>query len=294
MQIGAVYAALAFSWWGLFPLYFRIVTSVGPVEVLAHRIVWCVAFLFIVLSWRRQWAWLAKVFRAPKVLVAFGASAVLIAINWLTYIWSVNNGHVVDASLGYFITPLVNVLLGTTLLHERLRRTQWVALGLAALGVVWLTVQAGHPPWIALLLATSFGAYGLLRKVATLGALEGLTLETLLLAPLAVAVLIFEWQRGTASFPAPEMTTNLWLIALGPITAVPLLMFAAGARRISMTTLGILQYIGPTIQFMLGVWVFHEAFAWTRLIGFGCIWLALAFYSADSWNRARQNATVPV
>ena len=235
-----------------------------------------------------------KVFREPKVLLAFGASALLIAINWLTYIWSVNNGHVVDASLGYFITPLVNVLLGTTLLHERLRRTQWVALALAALGVVWLTVQAGHPPWIALLLATSFGAYGLLRKVATLGALEGLTLETLLLAPLAVAVLIFEWHRGTASFPAPEMTTNLWLVALGPITAVPLLLFAAGARRISMTTLGILQYIGPTIQFMLGVWVFQEAFAWTRLIGFGCIWLALAFYSADSWNRTRQNATVPV
>ena len=294
MQIGAVYAALAFSWWGLFPLYFRIVTSIGPVEVLAHRIVWCVAFLFIVLTWRRQWAWLAKVFREPKVLLAFGASALLIAINWLTYIWSVNNGHVVDASLGYFITPLVNVLLGTTLLHERLRRTQWVALALAALGVVWLTVQAGHPPWIALLLATSFGAYGLLRKVAALGALEGLTLETLLLAPLAVGVLIFEWHRGTASFPAPELTTNLWLIALGPITAVPLLMFAAGARRISMTTLGILQYIGPTIQFMLGVWVFQEAFAWSRLIGFGCIWLALAFYSADSWSRARQNATVPV
>lgn len=294
MHVGAVYAALAFAWWGLFPLYFRIVTSVGPVEVLAHRIVWCVAFLFMVLSWRRQWAWLPKVCRAPKVLIAFGFSAVLIAINWLTYIWSVNNGHVVDASLGYFITPLVNVLLGTTLLRERLRPTQWVALALAAFGVVWLTVQAGHPPWIALLLASSFGAYGLLRKVATLGALEGLTLETLLLAPMALAVLIFEWQRGTASFPAPEPLTNLWLVALGPITAVPLLMFAAGARRISMTTLGLLQYIGPTIQFMLGVWVFHEAFAWTRLIGFSCIWLALAFYSVDSWNRARLGAAASI
>ena len=293
MHSGVVFAALAFVWWGLFPLYFRIVTSVPPGEILAHRIVWCVLFLLAVLGWRRQWAWLPQVLRTPKVLGAFAASALLIAVNWLTYIWSVNNGHVVDASLGYFITPLVNVLLGTTLLHERLRRTQWIALALAGLGVLWLTVQAGHPPWIALLLATTFGAYGLLRKVAALGALEGLALETLLLAPLALAALAFEWQRGTGIFPAPDLATNLWLIALGPITAVPLLLFAAGARRLSMTTLGLLQYIGPTIQFGLGVGVFREAFEWPRLLGFGFIWFALAVYSADGWRRARQNAVVP-
>ena len=290
MHAGVVFAALAFAWWGLFPLYFRLVPAVPPGEVLAHRIVWCLLFLLGLLGARRQWAWLPQVLRAPRVLGAFCASALMIAVNWMTYIWSVNNGHVVDASLGYFITPLVNVLLGTTLLHERLRRTQWVALALAGAGVAWLTVQAGHPPWIALVLAVSFGAYGLMRKVATLGALEGLTLETLLLAPLALAALVFWAQRGTGHFPAPDIATNLWLIALGPITAVPLLLFAAGARRVSMTTLGVLQYIGPSIQFALGVWVFSEPFAAARLIGFGAIWLALLIYSFDGWRAGRSAA----
>jgi chloramphenicol-sensitive protein RarD len=293
LNAGAVFASLAFVWWGLFPLYFRIVTGVPAAEVLAHRIVWCVAVLGVVLTARRQWSWLPRVMRDPKVLGAFAGSALLVAANWMTYIWSVNNDHVVDASLGYFITPLVNVLLGTTLLHERLRPPQWAALALAGLGVVWLTLQAGHIPWIALVLAVTFGGYGLLRKVAPLGALEGLALETLLLAPLALSWLAVETLRGAGVFPAPELTTNLWLIALGPITAVPLLMFAAGARRLSMTTLGLLQYIGPTIQFMLGLWVFREPFSSAQLIGFGCIWLALAMYSADGWYRSRQRVAVP-
>ena len=290
MHSGVVYASLAFVWWGLFPLYFRIVAGVAPAEVLAHRIVWCLLFLLALLGWRRQWAWLPKLLRTPKVLGAFGVSALLIAANWMTYIWSVGNGHVVDASLGYFITPLVNVLLGTTLLHERLRRAQWIALALAGLGVAWLTAQAGHPPWIALLLAVTFGAYGLMRKVATLGALEGLTLETLLLAPLALAALSFWASQGSGTFPAPDLATNLWLIGLGPVTAVPLLLFAAGARRLSMTTLGVLQYVGPTIQFVIALAVFREPFAWTRLVGFVFIWLALAIYSADGWRRSRQGA----
>ena len=293
MNAGSVFAALAFVWWGLFPLYFRLVQGVPPAEVLAHRIVWCVVFLSIVLSGRRQWAWLPKVLRAPKVLGAFAISALLIAGNWLTYIWSVNNDHVVDASLGYFVTPLVNVLLGTTLLHERLRPLQWIALAIAGLGVVWLTWQAGHLPWIALVLAISFGGYGLLRKVAALGALEGLALETLLLAPLALAALAIGTLRGTGVFPAAGIGTVLWLIALGPITAVPLLLFAAAARRLSMTALGLLQYIGPTIQFMLGIWVFREPFSWVQLLGFACIWIALALYSADGWYRSRQASAVP-
>jgi len=284
---GIVYAALAFTWWGLFPLYFRIVTTVAPGEVLAHRIVWCLMLLLAVLGARRQWAWLAAVLRQPKVLGAFAASALLLSANWLTYIWSVQNGHVVDASLGYFITPLVNVLLGYSLLHERPRRAQWVALTLASLGVAWLTWQTGRLPWIALLLAATFGCYGLLRKVAVLGALEGLTLETLVLAPFALIALVIWSVHGQASFPAPDLRTNLWLIALGPITAVPLLLFAAGARRLSMTTLGLLQYIGPSIQFVLGVWIFQEPFTPARLIGFGLIWLALAIYSLDGWRIGR-------
>ena len=292
MNSGGLYAALAFAWWGLFPLYFRIVTTVPPAEILAHRIVWSVVFLVLVLALRRQWAWLARVLRQPKVLAVFSASALLLATNWLTYLWAVNNGHVVDASLGYFITPLVNVLLGYTLLHERPRRAQWIALTLATIGVLWLTLAVGRLPWIALVLAASFGAYGLMRKVAVLGPLEGLTLESLLLTPAALLALGFWAAQGSGRFPAPDALTNLWLVAFGPITAVPLLLFAAGARRLPLTTLGLLQYIGPTIQFAIGVWVFREPFTATRLVGFGCIWLALLLYSADGWRSARRAAVV--
>jgi chloramphenicol-sensitive protein RarD len=287
MSTGAIYAALAFAMWGIFPLYFRQIGHVASGEILVHRIVWSLVFVVIALSLRRQWGWLRPVLRQPRVLLAFSASAVLLSVNWLTYIWAVNNGHVIDASLGYFINPLVNVLLGYTVLHERLRRMQWVALSLAAAGVLWLTIQAGHLPWIALALAGSFGAYGLLRKVATLGALEGLTLETLLLAPIAALVLGVWMVQGTSTFPAPDMATNAWLIAAGPITAIPLLLFAAGARRISLTTLGLLQYIGPTLQLALGLWLFHEPFSPARLLGFVLIWLALALYSAEGWWRSR-------
>ncbi len=287
MHLGALSAALAFVWWGLFPLYFRIVAGTAPGEVLAHRIVWCLLFLAGVLTLRRQWAWLPQAMCQPKVLAAFTASALLIAANWLTYIWSVSNDHVIDASLGYFITPLFNVLLGYTLLHERPRRVQWVALGVATLGVVWLTVQTGKLPWIALVLGITFACYGLLRKVAVLGPLEGLTLETIVLGPLALAALAFWARQGTGTFPSAELATNVWLIALGPITAVPLLMFAAGARSLSMTTLGLLQYIGPTIQLAVGVWVFNEPFTPARLIGFACIWLALLIYTLDSWRVSR-------
>ena len=287
MHPGIAYAALAYLLWGLFPLYFRQLAAVPAGEVLVHRIVWSLAFVLIVLTLRRQWAWLPQVFRRPRVLGAFAASALLLSTNWVTYIWSVGHGHVVDASLGYFITPLVNVLLGYTVLHERPRGAQWTALALATAGVLWLTVQAGQLPWIALVLAASFGSYGLLRKVAVLGALEGLTLETLLLAPAALLALLWWMLHGSGTFPASDLATNLWLIGVGPLTAVPLLLFAAGARRISMTTLGLLQYLGPTIQFLLGVWLFHEPFDAARGVGFGFIWLGLVAYSLDGWRVAR-------
>lgn len=290
MHAGLVYAALAFVWWGLFPLYFRLVTTVPAPEVLAHRVVWCLLFVAVLLTARRQWGWLPGVLRRPRVLAAFAASALLIAANWLVYIWAVFHGHVIEASLGYFITPLINVLLGVTLLHERPRRAQWLALAIAAVGVLWLGVQAGRPPWIALQLAISFGAYGLLRKIAVLGALEGLTLETLLLAPFALCALAWWAHDGSAHFPASDAATSLWLIAFGPITAVPLLLFAAGARRLSMATLGVVQYVGPTIQFAIGLWVFGEPFSSARLIGFVLIWLALLIYSVDGWRRAAASA----
>jgi chloramphenicol-sensitive protein RarD len=287
MHRGILYAALAYILWGLFPLYFQQLSAIPPVEVVAHRVVWSLAFLLVLLGLRRQWAWLTPVLRQPKVLLAFAASALLLATNWGVYIWAVTHGHVLDSSLGYFITPLVNVLLGTTVLHERPRPAQWAALALAAAGVVWLTVQGGQLPWIALVIAASFGTYGLLRKIAALGALEGLTLETLVLAPLAFGASALWWVQGTAATAAADAPTLLWLIGVGPVTAVPLLLFAAGARRITMTTLGLLQYLGPTIQFGLGVWLFREPLSPQRLVGFGLIWAALLLYSADGWRMSR-------
>lgn len=288
MNPGIFYAAAAFTCWGLFPLYFRQLAEVPAGEVLVHRVVWSFVLMAGLLSLRRQWAWLGPTLRQPKVLGAFAASAVLLSVNWMTYIWSVANGHVIEASLGYFINPLVNVVLGCLVLHERLRRVQWAAIGLALAGVVWLGVMAGRPPWIALVLAASFGLYGLLRKVASLGAVEGLALETLLLAPFAFGALAWWMAQGIGHFPSPSLATNAWLIGVGPITAVPLMLFAAGARQVSMTTLGLLQYIGPTLQLGLGVWIFGEPFDPARLLGFALIWAALLVYTVDGWRASRR------
>ena len=289
---GVLAAGLGFVWWGFFPLYFRLMPGVVPAEVLANRIVWSLLLVLGVLALRRQWGWLRIAFGQPRVVAAFVASALLLAVNWMTYIWAVSNGHVIDASLGYFITPLVNVAIGYGVLGERPRRAQWIALAIAAAGVVWLTVVAGRLPWIGLVLGLSFGAYGLLRKIATLGPLEGLTFETMLLAPAAIVAMAWWWGSGPTSFPAPDAATNLWLLGLGPATTIPLLLFAAGARRLTLTSLGLLQYLSPTIQFLLGIWLFKEPFAADRLVGFGLIWIALALYSADIWRTSRRVAAL--
>jgi len=281
-------AAAAFAWWGFFPLYFRLLPGVHPVEVLANRIVWSLLLVTVVLAWQRHWGWLGKALRHPKTLVSFVASALLLSANWITYIWAVSNGHVVDSSLGYFMTPLVNVALGYGFLGERPRRAQWIALGIAAAGVLWLTVAAGRLPWIGLVLGLTFGAYGLLRKIAVLGALEGLTFETMILAPAAVAAMAWWWGSGPTSFPGPDVGTNLWLLGLGPATTVPLLLFAFAARRIPLTTLGLMQYLGPTIQFLLGLLLFGEPLTPHRLVGFALIWTALAIYTTDGVRMHRK------
>lgn len=286
MQSGIASAALAYVLWGLFPLYFKLLADVPALDVLVHRVVWSLLFVVGVLTVRRQWAWWRDAIRSPKLVGAFAFSALLLSANWLTYIWAVTHEHVIDASLGYFITPLVNVLLGFTVLHERLRPVQWTAVALAAAGVLWLAVQGGQVPWIALVLACTFGGYGLLRKTAALGALEGLALETMLLAPAAFALLLWGLWQGSGGFPSPSGLTNALLIGIGPVTAIPLLLFAAGARRITLSTLGILQYLAPSIQFVLGLWLFHEPFSAARMVGFCLIWLALAIYSAEGWWRS--------
>ena len=216
------------------------------------------------------------------------AEALLLAANWTLYVWAVTNGRVIDASLGYFINPLVNVLLGFVFLHERLRAVQWVAVALAAAGVVWLALRGPHLPWIGVSIAFSFGFYGLLRKTAALGAIEGLTLETMFLAPLALALIGWWTWQGSGGLAGHDAAMLAWLVGVGPLTAVPLLLFGAGARRIPMATLGLLQYVSPTLQLLLGVWLFGEPLTGARLAGFALIWVALAVYSVEGWARSRR------
>lgn len=291
MRSGILSAALAFLCWGLFPIYFHALGDVPPVQILAHRVLWSLAFLLLVLALRRQWKWLSQV-RQPRVFWSFAASALLLSANWLVYIWAVKNGHVIEASLGYFINPLVNIMFGYLLLKERMRPAQWCAIAIAALGVGWLTWQSGSVPWIALFLAASFGGYGLLRKTAALGALEGLSFETMVLFPFAAAYVGWLTVTGDNAFlNAPLDSTRILLIMAGPITAIPLLLFATGARKIPLSILGLLQYLSPTIQFLLGVWLFHEAFSSDRLVGFLMIWAALALFAGEGLWRNRSAAS---
>jgi chloramphenicol-sensitive protein RarD len=287
MRSGILFAALAFLCWGLFPLYFHALAEIPPLQITVHRVVWSLLFLAIVLTVRRQWGWLRPLMAQRRVMASFFVSALLLSGNWLLYIWAVNNGHVVESSLGYFINPLFNVMLGYMVLKERLRAGQWAAIAVAAAGVAWLAWEGGRMPWIALVLAASFGGYGLMRKTAALGALEGLSFETMLLFPFALGYFIWLTVHGQNMFiNTASDTTRLLLLAAGPITAIPLLLFAAGARRIPLSVLGLLQYIGPTIQFSLGIFLFHEAFTSGKLIGFILIWSALALYAAEGlWQR---------
>lgn len=287
MPPGPVAAAVAYVLWGLFPLYLKQMAAIPAIEIVVHRSWWACVFVLLLLGAARRLRWLRDLRAQPRVVATSAASALLLTSNWLLYVWAVTADRVVDASLGYFINPLVNVLLGTLVLRERPRPWQWAAVALAAAGVAWLTVAAGQLPWIALMLAASFGVYGLLRKTTPLGALEGLALETLILAPLAVAVILYLLVRGQSHFAAGDRSIDAWLLAAGPFTAVPLLLFGYGARRVTLATLGLLQYLGPTIQFALGVLVYHEPFSRVRALGFGLIWIGLAVYSAESLVRLR-------
>lgn len=282
MNRGVLYAVSAFVIWGLFPLYFRRMASVSPLEVVLQRSVWSLLLLAAVLAVLRRWSWLREVLRDPRQVGTFALSAGLIAGNWLIYIYAVNSGQVVESSLGYFINPLFNVVIGVLVLGERLRRPQWVAVALAAAGVAWLAWVMGRLPWIALALAGTFAVYGLVRKTAKLGSLEGLAFETGLLSVVALPVLAWWTVTHDGALLRGDVTLIGWLLTLGPATAVPLLLFTAGARRLSLSTIGLLQYIGPSLQFGIGVWVFGEPFDAARLAGFALIWSALAVYTLDA------------
>lgn len=291
MQAGIFCALASYILWGLFPIYFKALEEIPPLDIVMHRMLWSFLFLIVVLTCRKQWAWIGPVLRQPRVVAGFAASALLLAANWTTYVWAVNNNHILDASLGYFICPLVSVALGCMFLRERPRPIQWISIALAASAVVWLTWQAGHPPWLSLILAVTFAGYGLLRKTASLGPLPGLALETALVLPLTLAWLSFTTLQGHNSFMSASTSSQWLLAAAGPITSIPLLLFAAGARRIPLSLLGLLQYITPTIQLIIGVWLYHEPLDGGTLIGFVIIWAALVLYSAEGlwqaspWSR---------
>lgn len=282
MNRGILYAAAAYLLWGFLPVFWKALQVVPAGEILGHRMVWSLVFVAGLLTVQWQWAWLRPALRNRRVMLTYTVTGLVLSINWLTYIWGVNNGFVVETSLGYFINPLVNVVLGVVFLRERLRVGQWTAVALAVIGVVYLTINYGSPPWIALTLAFSFGTYGLLRKTGSLNSLEGLTLETAVIFPFAFLWLGWLTLSGQGHFGSGDWTTSLLLLAGGVVTAVPLLLFASGARRIPLSVVGILQYIAPTIQFLLGVFLYNEPFTRARLIGFSFIWLGLAVYSTES------------
>jgi chloramphenicol-sensitive protein RarD len=286
-------AATAFAIWGIFPLYFHPLNRVSAFQLIAHRMVWSCVFVVAWMALRSELPALRAALTTRSVVARLAASAALITVNWLVYVWAITNGHVVEGSLGYFIGPLVNVLLGVVLLSEKLTRTQWTAVLLAASGVTYLTVMASGLPWIALALAFSFASYGLIRKVVKVEALPGLATETLLLAPLALGYLSWCESAGTGAMGHSGYPTDALLVMSGPLTAVTLFLYAYGTRLLPYSTVGLLQYIAPTLQFLCGVFVLHEPFDRTHAIGFALIWVALLIYTAEGLNPWRARRTRP-
>ena len=289
---GAVFGATAYLLWGIFPLYFPLLDPAGAVEVLAHRVVWSLVVVAVLVQVTRRWPAVRVVVADRRKVLRLGAAAAFLAVNWGVYIYGVTTDRVVETSLGYFINPLVTVMLGVVVLRERLRPAQWAALGVATVAVVFLAVEAGRLPWIALVLAVSFGIYGLLKKTSHVGALVGLTVETAVLAPLAVAYAIAIQLSGDATLTSHGPGHAALLALTGVITAVPLLFFGAAASRVPLTTLGLLQYLAPTMQFLLGVLFFHEDMSVARLLGFCLVWVALVMFTVDLLGQRKR--TVPL
>ena len=290
---GLLAAATAFTIWGVFPAYWHLLKAVPSMQIMAHRVVWSAVLVVGWLLWRQGWDWWRTIAARPRMLAALALSGAVIAFNWGLYIWAVNAGHVVETSLGYFINPLVTVALGVVVLRERLRRPQWIAVACAAAGVAWLTWSAGSPPWIALGLAGSFALYGLVRKLVPVDAVAGLGVESLFMfLPALAYVLWAEAGHGGGFIGGWSLGTQLLLVFSGVVSAVPLVAFAYGVRRIPLSLVGLLQYIGPTLQLLLGVWFFREPFTAVHALGFGAIWLGLAIYAGEGLWRSRRKASV--
>ena len=294
MNKGIAYAIGAYGIWGLLPVYLKWLHAVPALQVISHRILWACLLLVGVIVLSRQWTAFRRAALTPRILRIYAFAALLIAINWLTYVWAVDAGRIVEVSLGYFINPIISVVMGVIFLHERLRPWQWLPVSMVVTGVVYLAFSYGGLPWLALILAFSFGTYGLIKKTAPLGALYGLTLETGILLLPALTYLLYANATGHGVFLHGGITTDCLLVAAGPVTAAPLLLFAAATRRIPLTLVGILQYIAPTLQFLLGVLVYREPFTRAQLIGYGLVWMALIIFAIEGLHahRAQSVATV--
>jgi chloramphenicol-sensitive protein RarD len=284
---GIALAVGAYVFWGIVPVYWRWLSNVGPFEITVHRILWCAVFVIGVTIARKRTVALLVLFRQPKLIATLMLTSVLISVNWLIYIYCVSSHQLVEASLGYYIVPLLSIALGVSLLGEKMSRLRLFAVALAAVAVIVKTIEVGHAPWISLALAFSFGFYGFFRKRAPVEAMDGLTIETLLLFPFTLALVLYWTATGTSAFTLYHPLTDGLLIFAGPLTAVPLAMFAAGARRIRLTTLGFLQYLSPSITLTLAVFGFGEAFTRNDAITFGCVWAALILVAVEGWIRTR-------
>jgi chloramphenicol-sensitive protein RarD len=290
-RTGLVYGFAAYGMWGLFPLFWPLLEPAGAMEILAHRMVWSLAVVALILLGLRRWAWMSEVVRQPRKLALIAVAATVISVNWGLYIWGVNSGHVVETSLGYFINPLVTIALGVFLLHERLRAVQWAAVGIGVLAVVVLTIGYGRPPWIALTLAFSFGTYGLVKKKIAMGGLESLAAETSVQFVPALVFLLVLGSNGDATFSGHGPGHASLLAACGVVTALPLICFGMSATRLPLSTLGLMQYLAPVFQFLIGIVHFHERMPAERWVGFLMVWAALVLLTWDALRTAHQGRT---
>ncbi len=287
---GVIYGASAYVTWGIIPIFWKFLGHVSAVEIVTHRIVWTLIFAFAALAAWERLPKLWSALRNPRTVMALVVSALLIAVNWGLFIWAVTTDRIIDTSLGYYINPLVSFVLGVVWLGERLTKIQLVAIGLAVLGVINQTVSLGYLPWISLALAVSFGIYGLIRKTVAVESLEGLTIEAIILAPVSLGYIVYLVATGQGAFYHISLTTDLLLVTAGPITAIPLLLFAAGARLVRLSTMGFLQYLAPSISLVLAVFLYHEPFTQAHAVTFALIWSALALVTWEALQRERYSA----
>lgn len=295
MNKGVLAGVGAYLIWGFFPIYLKALQAVPALQIMLHRVVWAFVFVMLIVLLRRSWSRISEALRKPRVILIYTLTAILLATNWLVYIYGINSGQVVETSLGYFINPLLSVALGVIFLREHLRPMQWLPVGLAGMGVLYLTLQYGALPWIALALAFSFGMYGLIKKIAPLGSVDSLFVETGIIFLPALMYLFFSESQGAGAFAHQGWQITILLMFSGVVTALPLLLFGRAARAIPLSLLGILQYLAPTVQFLLGIFLYQESFSTTRLIGFAMIWTALLIFSIEGYlNRRKRIALASI